>query len=99
MVNIGTELKININVEPMNGIHLSECDFTVTFYTNVERSLTISKSSMIESDSDNYIALVDSEFLGKGLLRMKLEIEVPDNDFPDGYRKEVEILCTDIVIH
>ena len=99
MVIIGTELKININVEPIDDIHLSECNFTAIFYANSENSLVISKEQMIKKDEDNYVALVDSEALGKGLLRMRLEVQVPDSDFPDGYRKEIGVICTDIVIH
>ena len=99
MVILGTELKININVEPVDNVHLAECEFVATFYANSEKSLTINKSEMIYKDIDNYIALVDSQLLGKGLVRMKLEVEIPDKDFPDGYRKEIGVVCTNIVIH
>jgi hypothetical protein len=99
MIIIGTEIKININVEPIDDIHLSECDFTATFYANSEKSLVINKEQMIKKDEDNYVALVDSEILGKGLVRLRLEVQIPDKDFPDGYRKEIGVICTGVIIH
>lgn len=95
---LGTDLKISINVHPIGGVHLSECDFSCTFFVNPANSITLSKSEMKKVDSDTFIALVDSSLLGIGSVKMTIEIEVPDADFPDSTRTEIETLCTGITI-
>ena len=94
----GTELKINVHVEPIGGIHLSQCEFTCAFFVYTNRALEVTKAEMIKVDDDNYIALVDSDKVGTGQVKMKIEVQVPDSDFPDGYRKEVANVCTGITI-
>lgn len=94
----GTELKINVHVEPIGNVHLSDCEFTCTFFIYSNKSQVIKKNDMIKVDEDNYIARVDTTGLGQGTIHMKIEVDVPDNDFADGYRKEVDVVCTGITI-
>lgn len=94
----GTELKINVHVKPIGSIHISQCDFTCTFFASSNRSVVVPKDEMIKVDDDNYIALVDTGKIGLGKIKMKIEVQVPDSDFPDGYRKEVANVCTGITI-
>lgn len=95
---IGTELKVNINVEPIDGIHLSQCDFTCTFFINPNKSIILNKDNLIQLDDDNYLALLNSEDLGIGTVKMTIRILVPDDNFKDGTRTEIETVCTDINI-
>lgn len=95
---IGTELKININVKPIGDIHLSDCDFTCTFFINSTKSVVLKKADLIKVDNDNFIALLNSEDLGIGTIRMTIKILVPDSDFNDGFRTEIETVCTGINI-
>ena len=98
MSNVGTEYKINVKMEPMGEIHLSNCEFEAQFYTNPTKGQTITKSEMKEIDSDNYLALVDSERTGAGELMMRIAIDLPDADFNDGARREVHVIKTGVKI-
>ena len=44
---------------------------------------------MIRVDENNYIAVIDSTKIGRGIIKMKLTVEIPDGDIPGGLRKEV----------
>ena len=99
-MNEGSEVKINVHVEPIDGkVHLSECEFKCEFYVNANKSVTLEKKDMIQVDDDNYIALVDTAKTGYGKIKMMIECEVPDGDFPDHLRKEVDTVCTDVTIN
>lgn len=97
-MNKGTELKINVHIEPIGGVHLSECEFKCTFYIYSNKKVEIDKSEMLKVDDDNYICLVDTGKLGAGVINMTAVVEVPDGDFYDGYRKEVQTVCTGIIV-
>lgn len=100
MVSLGTDLKINVHVEPIDGsTHLSECSFSCLFYTTNEKNgILIDKSEMINVDDDNYIAKVNTATIGVGSVFMKIEVLVPDGDYENGTRKEVSRVCTGIKI-
>lgn len=98
MSNVGTELKINVHVEPIDGFHMSDYDFTCRFYIYTNRNVEISKSEMIRVDDDNYIACIDSSKLGVGTIMMRIIAQIPDVDFPDGLRTEIETISTGLVI-
>lgn len=89
--SLGTELKVNVNAELGNGLHLSDVDFNVTFYTTmcVGRLLMLEKKDMHKVDKDNYIAVVDTKKVGIGQYWMKLVTKLPDTDCADGFRTEV----------
>ena len=95
---IGTELKIRINVQPIDGVHLSECDFTCSFYVTPSKIVTFSKEELIMLDNDTYLALINSEELGVGAIKMNIKILVPDDDFPNKVRTEIDTVNTGITI-
>lgn len=95
---IGTELKIKINVKPIDNIHLSDCSFSCIFFINTSKTVVLDKSQLLKVDDDTYIALLNSEDLGVGTIKMTINIKVPDSDFSDGYRTEIETVCTGITI-
>lgn len=95
---LGTELKINVNVKPIGNIHLSNCDFTCTFFVSSAKTVVKNKSDMIKVDDDNYIALINSEDLGVGTIKMTIKVLVPDQAFEDNYRTEIETVTTGITI-
>ena len=98
MSSLGTEFKINVHVEPIDGLHMSDYDFTCRFYIDTNRNVEISKSEMIRMDDDNYIACIDSSKLGVGTIMMRIIAQIPDADFPDGLRTEIETISTGLVI-
>ena len=98
MSALGTELKINVHVEPIDGLHMSEYDFECVFFVYKNRPLVVRKNDMTKVDDDNYIAKVDTEKVGVGSLKMKFIAEIPDSDMNDGLRKEVELVDLNIPI-
>lgn len=98
MSSLGTEFKINVHVEPIDGLHMSDYDFTCRFCIYANRNVDISKSEMIKVDDDNYIACIDSSKLGVGTIMMRIIAQIPDADFPDGLRTEIETISTGLVI-
>ncbi len=98
MSSIGTELKINVHVEPIDGFHMSDYDFTCRFYIYANRYVELEKSEMIRMDDDNYIACIDSSKLGTGNIMMRIMAYIPDADFSDGFRTEVETVDTMVII-
>ena len=98
MSALGTELKINVHVEPIGGIRMSEYDFTCVFYVYNNKCLEVRKRDMVKADDDNYIANVDTSKIGAGNLKMRFEAEIPDSDMNDGLRKEVELVDLNIQI-
>lgn len=95
---LGTQLKINVNVEPIGNIHLADCNFKCTFFINPKKIIEQKKTDLIKVDEDNYIALIDTALLGTGSIRMTIEVDIPDTDFPNGFRKEIDTICTGITI-
>lgn len=95
---IGTELKLRINVKPIDGIHLSECDFTCSFYVTSSKTVALNKEDLIMVDNDTYLALINSEDLGVGAIKMNIKILVPDNDFPNKVRTEIDTVNTGVTI-
>lgn len=96
--DIGTYLKINVHIDELDGIKMSDMDFACDFFVHAGRSQTIPKEDMLKADDENYVALVDSAQIGKGIVRCKVTAYVPDGDFVDGVRKEVCTVSTDIII-
>ncbi len=96
MSNVGTELKINVHVEPIDGFHMSDYDFTCRFYIYANRYVELGKSEMIRVDDDNYIACIDSGKLSAGLIMLRITAQIPDSDFPDGIRTEIETVSTGV---
>lgn len=88
-IYIGTELKLNVNIEPISGLSMDDYDWFVEVYCSTKRISKINKQESIRIDENNYIVLVDTEELGAGLLKCKVTAYIPDYDFPDELRTEV----------
>ena len=98
MYYLGTELKINVTAEPVDGYRLADYDFTCTFFVYKNKSVVVRKMDMTKVDENNYIACVDSSKVGTGSLKMKFEAQIPDSDMNDGLRTEVTLVDLDIPI-
>lgn len=97
-VFLGTELKLNVNIEPLGAVTMDDFDFEVEAYCNPSKSLVILKKDSIRVDENNYIVRVDTNKVGLGYLKCKVTANIPDTDFSDGRRTEVDSVCTGIVI-
>ena len=101
MSALGTEFKINVHAEPIDGFHMSDYDFECTLYTAFNKRVTYKKSDTVhvkETDSDNYRIIVTSDDclkLGKGVVYLKFTAYIRDYDFEDNLRTEVvDRICT-----
>lgn len=95
---IGTELKLNIHIEPIGDTTMDDYNFEVEVYCSPKRPIIIPKANAIRIDSDNYVVLVDTNVVGAGDLKCKVTAQVPDGDFQDLLRTEVVCIDTGINI-
>lgn len=98
MSSIGTEFKMNVHMEPVGSIHLSDVDFECTFYVYTNRKVLVKKEEMVMVDEDNYIAVIDSQKIGVGRMSMTMKVWIPDADCKDGLRTDIVSVQTDAVI-
>lgn len=97
-IGLGTELKLNLNIDPIGEITMDDYDFEVDVYCSLKKAHTVTKQDAIRVDENNYIICVDSALLGHGRVKMKVTAYIPDNDFDDGLRTEVVYMDTIIDI-
>lgn len=101
----GTEVKINISVEPMGDIHMENYDFECIFYPyvsgreNMKKGMRFTKSQMSQVDADNYMAVVDTTSLGPCDIMCRLTAWIPDGDCEDGLRTEIVTFPTGITMY
>lgn len=93
---LGTELKLNIHIEPIDGITMDKYDFSVDVYCSPKKVVHANKSDCIRIDENNYIVLVDTNVIGVGTLLCKVTASIPDGDFSDMCR--TEIVCNKVGI-
>lgn len=98
MSSFKTEFKINVHVEPIDGYTMDDYDFTCRFYIYTNRYVEVKKEEMARLDESNYVACIDSSRIGVGMVRMRITAHIPDADFPDGLRTEVEEVSTGVSI-
>lgn len=98
IIYLGTELKLNVNIEPIGGITMDGYNWVAEVYCSPNRPTIIKKENAIRVDENNYILLVDTSICGSGALKCKITAEIPDSDFPDNLRTEVMIVETGVVV-
>lgn len=94
----GTELKLNIGIEPIGGLTMDEYDFSIEVYCFQNKAIKFGKADTIRVDANNYMVLVDTSALGAGELKCKVTAQIPDGDFKDGIRTEIAYVDTNITI-
>lgn len=97
-IDYGAEFKVNVSMESIDGYHMGDIDFQCTFFTPGFDGMVLDKSDMVEIDADNYVAPLSSTEIGRGMLMVKYECDVPDNDFGDSLRHEVITVNTGLTI-
>lgn len=96
-VCIGTEIKLNLNIEPVGAFTMDSYDWEAEVFSCGE-ALHIDKSEAIRVDDSNYMLLIDTNKTGAGTLKCKVTARIPDADFPDMTRTEVNTINTGIEI-
>lgn len=87
----GSDVKIEFYADLPDELTLQDVDFTAIVYneTAVNAKHAYPKQECILTDEGTYVVMVDTEELGVGILMMRLVVQIPDTDYPSGYRKEV----------
>ena len=93
---LGTELKLNVNIEPLGTVTMDDFDFDVEVYCNPSKSLIIPKKDTIRIDENNYIVRIDTNIVGLGCLNSKVIAQIPDGDDDDAKRTEVVVIDSGI---
>lgn len=90
MSEIGTGYIIQVQVETCKrDVRMEDVGFSVDFYVYPNRRVHFDKREMIRvarEDCDWYFALLDSERVGKGQLRARVNISDPVSQWPGGKR-------------
>lgn len=98
IVYLGSELKLNIYIEPINGRTMDQYNFECEFYCHPNKRVKKVKQEMQGTDA-GYIAVIDSKELGIGNLTCKVTAYLPDTyGGSDGVRAEVSLVDLDICI-
>lgn len=90
-VTFGSQEKILITSELPDDLTMQDVDFSVEVM-NVDakdKKKTFKKAECILTDEGDYVVLIDTADFGVGTLMCKVAFQIPDQDFPGGYRKTV----------
>ena len=85
---LGTKLKFLVEITA-EGFSMVDNDFTVTLKRG-SVTKTFTKSELVQDDEDNFYVCFDSSEFGRGLITATITAYVPDEDFDDGIRTEVQ---------
>lgn len=84
---VGTDLKFLVNVEA-SGFTFGEDECTIVLRCNGKEV----PGDVVEGEDNQHYLIIDTSQFGSGLLKMIVYADVPDEDFPDGTRREVAAL-------
>lgn len=87
-VGIGTLVKVNLTVQPIDGIAFSGMNWECVF-SGDKSSISVSKEEAVAVDANTYTCYVDTTGTGAGALKAQLRVEIPDSYAPNGIRPEV----------
>ena len=91
-ITIGSDAKIEFTAELPDGLKLGDVEFGLKVINVSEKDVSedYTKADCIsKGDGESYVVLVDTEQLGVGRVMLQLTVQIPDTDYPSGYRKEV----------
>lgn len=99
-VFLGTEVKLNLTIDPIGENHMSEYDWEVTAWTNSRKhqNITSKDAYFYPGKPDSAIIEIDTAKLGIGQIKLKVTAKIPDVQSSGGCRTEVVILNTNIII-
>lgn len=97
IVQEGEEVKFQITIT-QQGFNMNEDNFRVKLtYGMLSKELIITKEQMISNDLDEWFFMFDTTGM-VGRIKAECSFDVPDSDYPDGFRTEVDRQCILVVI-
>ena len=96
----GTQLKLNVNIEPIDGLTMTDYDFKVQLISGViaPQVKEFSKNQLIKEDDNNYVVPFNTADVGLGKIICRVEAYLPDSDFEDDRRLEIIEIDTGIEV-
>ena len=91
---LGSDIKIPLNPTLPDGVTLETIDFDVTVYneTAIDKKVDIKKADCKHKADGSWLVMVNTADLGVGVIMLKVVLHIPDEDYNDGTRKQVERL-------
>lgn len=87
---VGNDLKFLISITAQ-GFSMDNDNYSIVLRCG-NKEVEVSKDDIVTDNSGNHYLCIDSKPFGKGTLQMIVYADVPDDDFEDGTRREVEVL-------
>lgn len=94
----GSDLKLNIHIEPLGGLTMDDYEWYVECYCSDETPIKITKDKARRVDDSNFIITLNTQQLGIGPLQCIITAHIPDEDFDDKLRTEISRINTNINI-
>ena len=86
---VGEKLKFRITLTA-EGFNQEEDDYDIDFYCGDNGVQHFNQDSMKKGLDGNHYLLIDTEGMQPGVMRIVVSAYIPDADFDDGKRKEME---------
>ena len=101
VVILGSQIKIAFTADLPDDLTLRDVDFSgqVLNVSDAEVSVDFVKSDCVMMDDGKWYAVfVNTDDLGVGAYMLKMAVDIPDTDYPSGYRREVVKFNPHIVV-
>lgn len=97
IIQQGEEVKYQITINRI-GFLMNEDNFRVRLtWGMLGKELIINKDQMIANEADEWFFMFSTEDM-VGRVKAECQFDVPDSDYEDGFRTEVDIQCLCVVI-
>lgn len=96
-IELGTELKLNIHIDPIDGQTINDFNYEIEAYCTPTKKIIKGRPDTIRRDNDIIVCL-DTKEVGTGELICKVTAYIHDGDFKDAHRTEVVVVKTGINI-
>ena len=99
----GTDVKLNIHIDPIAGQHMESYNFTLTFYTPDGKKKIFKKTKaslpagLSKIGEDDYIVHLQTDELGEGSVKCNIEAEIYDVELGI-HKTEIAIINCNIKI-
>lgn len=98
IVPFGSDIKIQVIINDLpDELTMQDIDFSCRFYVGTAE-VTLAKTDLKNPDDEVYLAPIETSSLSRGDLWLEVTASIPDTDFSDGFRHEIQIISTGIKI-